>query len=608
VTDMPPEREDQSPWAKLRRRKVGQWGILYAAGAWGFLQGLEYVTDTFHWPDVVQQSATLALLIGLPVVLVVAWYHGDQGRQRVSAVELTIITLLFLVGGGIFWLYDRASDTPPPAAAVLAPPAVTPRASAVASDRSIAVLPFVNMSGDPDNEYFSDGISEEILNVLAGTPELRVAARTSSFSFKGKAMEVPEIADALKVRMVLEGSVRRQGDKVRITAQLIDAQDGFHVWSQTYDRKLEDIFAIQDEIARAIGEELKVKIAGSARAGKGAGATPNLASHDLYLRGMALWHTRGEQQLWDAIAAFEEAAALDPRSAQAFAGLALAYSVVGSYSARVPFDETLARARNAAEMALALDPTLPEAYAALGSVAGTGGDRRSTSVALLERAVDLRPSFATAHQWLGTLLVTSGDLAGGLASLERATMVDPRSPIIADNHAKVLLSLGRNDEARARCLQALDFAPTFAGCLRNASMAGLFSGDFEAARPLLERFVSAENPSAGAQATELLDALTGRADRHAFARRLADFPINSDLDRGSGNALPGDVVPAVLMLLGERELALDYLERLAGVPNGYAEWTITLPVLDPIRCEPRFVAVVERLKTTDPHAAKVCAG
>jgi len=604
---MPPEREDQGPWAKLRRRKVGQWGILYAAGAWGFLQGLEYVTDTFHWPDVVQQSATLALLIGLPVVLVVAWYHGDQGRQRVSAVELTIITLLFLVGGGIFWLYDRASDTPPPAAAVLAPPAVTPRTSAVASDRSIAVLPFVNMSGDPDNEYFSDGISEEILNVLAGTPELRVAARTSSFSFKGKAMEVPEIADALKVRMVLEGSVRRQGDKVRITAQLIDAQDGFHVWSQTYDRKLEDIFAIQDEIARAIGEELKVKIAGPARAGKGAGATPNLASHDLYLRGMALWHTRGEQQLWDAIAAFEEAAALDPRSAQAFAGLALAYSVVGSYSARVPFDETLARARNAAEMALALDPTLPEAYAALGSVAGRGGDRRSTSVALLERAVDLRPSFATAHQWLGTRLVTSGDLTGGLASLERATMLDPRSPIIADNHAKVLLSLGRNDEARARCLQALDFAPTFAGCLINASMAGLFSGDFEAARPLLERFVSAENPSAGAQATELLDALTGRADRHAFARRLADFPINSDLDRGSGNALPGDVVPAVLMLLGERELALDYLERLAGVPNGYAEWTITLPVLDPIRCEPRFVAVVERLKTTDPHAAKVCA-
>jgi TolB-like protein/tetratricopeptide (TPR) repeat protein len=595
------------PWAKLRRRKVGQWGIVYAAGAWGFLQGLEYVTDTFHWPDAILQSATLALLIGLPVVLVIAWYHGDQGRQRVSAAELTIITLLFLLGGGIFWLYDRAGDAPPSASVALAPPLATAGTAARVSDRSIAVLPFVNMSGDPDNEYFSDGISEEILNVLAGTPELRVAARTSSFSFKGKAMEVPEIADALKVRMVLEGSVRRQGDQVRITAQLIDAQDGFHVWSQAYDRRLEDIFAIQDEIARAIGEELKVKIAGSGRVGQGSGGPPNLASHDLYLRGMALWHTRGEQELWDAIAAFDEAAALDPKSAQAFAGLALAYSVVGGYSARVPFDETVARARNAAEMALALDPTLPEAYAALGNAASYGGDRQLTSIALLKRAIDLRPSFATAHQWLGTKLMTNGDLAGGLASLERASTLDPRSPIIADNHASVLLSLGRNEEARARCLEALDFAPTFAGCLRIASMAGLYLGDYEAARPLLERFVSAENPSAGAQATELVDALAGSTDRQAFARRISDFPINSNLDRGSGNALAGDVVTAVLMLLGERELALDYLERLAGIPNGFADWTIMLPVMDPIRCEPRFVAVVERLKTTDPHAAKVCA-
>jgi adenylate cyclase len=608
VTDAS-EGVQEGPWAKLRRRKVGQWGILYAAGAWGFLQGLEYVTDTFHWPDAIQQSATLALLIGLPVVLVIAWYHGDQGRQRVSAAELTIITLLFLLGGGIFWLYDRASDTPSSATAVPVPPGVEPGPSLPVSDRSIAVLPFVNMSGDPGNEYFSDGISEEILNVLASTPELRVAARTSSFSFKGKAIEVPEIADALKVRMVLEGSVRRQGDQVRITAQLIDAQDGFHVWSQTYDRKLEDIFAIQDEIARAIGEELKVKIAGPARSGQGPGPPQNLAAHDLYLRGMALWHTRGEQELWDAIAAFEEAAALDPESAQAFGGLALGYAVVGGgYSARVPVAETLARARDAAEMALALDPMLPEAYAALGNAAAYDFDRRSTSIALLKRAIDLRPSFATAHQWLGTRLMTSGDLAGGLASLERASTLDPRSPIIADNHASVLLGLGRNDEARARCLEALEFAPTFSGCLRIAGLASLMSGDLEAAQPLLERFVSAENPSAGAQATELLDALTGRRDPHAFARQLADFPINSNLDRASGNAFPGDLILAILVLLGERELALDYLERLAEEPAGFADWAIPWPMMDSIRCEPRFMAVVEKLRTIDPHAAKVCAG
>jgi tetratricopeptide (TPR) repeat protein len=204
-------------------------------------------------------------------------------------------------------------------------------------------------------------------------------------------------------------------------------------------------------------------------------------------------------------------------------------------------------------------------------------------------------------------MVGGGNLQEGLASLERASTLDPRSPIIAANHALALLSLGRNDEAMARCLEALEFAPRFPGCLRVASFISLLSGDFETARPLLERFVSAKKPSAGALATELVDALTGRADRKAFARRLADFPINSDLDPASGNAFPGDVVLWFLMLLGERELSLDYLERLAAEPDGYADITIMLPVMDPIRCEPRFAAVVERLKTTDPHAAKVCA-
>jgi tetratricopeptide (TPR) repeat protein len=248
---------------------------------------------------------------------------------------------------------------------------------------------------------------------------------------------------------------------------------------------------------------------------------------------------------------------------------------------------------------------LPEAYAALGNVA-QAELRQATGMALLKRAIDLRPSFSTAHHWLGNVMVGSGNLLEGLASLERASTLDPRSPIIAANHALALLSLGRMDEAKARCLKALEFAPRFPGCLRASSLASLLSGDVEGARPLLERFVSARKPSAGALATELVDALAGHTDRHAFARRLAAFPINSDLDPTSGNPFPGDVVLWFLMLLGERELSLDHLERLAAEPNGYADITIMLPVMDPIRCEPRFAAVVQRLKTTDPHAPKVC--
>jgi adenylate cyclase len=606
LANTPTKQDLESPWTRLRRRKVVQWGIVYAAGAWGFLQGLGYVTATFHWPDRIQQFATLALLIGLPIVLVTAWYHGDRGQQRISAAELIIISLLFLVGGGIFWRYERASQAPSQATASLAQKDVASRAPVVVSDKSIAVLPFVNMSGDPANEYFSDGIAEEILNVLAGTPELQVAARTSSFSFKGKSLEVPEIAAALKVRMVLEGSVRKQGETVRITAQLIDARNGFHVWSQTYDRKLEDIFAIQSEIARAIGDELKVKIGGATQPVESPGGTRNPAAHDLYLRGMTLWHMRGERELWEAIESFEKATTLDPEFAEAYAGRALAYSVVIGYSARVSAAETFARARDAAEQALALDPLLPEAYAALGNIAVTEL-RRQTAVALLRRAITLRPSFATAHQWLGNALMSNGNPAGALTSLERATALDPRAPVIAENHAWVLMVLGRNDEAKALCQESLSIASTYAGCLGIVGIASLLSGDYETARTMLERNAAAENPGASAQAPALIDALTGRTDPHAFATRLAASRVNSNRDPTSGNALFGYYVPAVLMVLGERELALRYVEYLADDPGGNADWSIALPVMDPIRCEPRFVAVVEKLKTTDPRAARICA-
>ena len=232
-------------WTRLRRRKMVQWGLVYVAAAWGFLQGLEYVSESFHWPEHLRQIALLALLIGLPVVLVLAWYHGERGEQRVRRTEFAIITLLFLTGGAVFWYYDRASDTtttsaPPPPTTVVA-----------ATDRSIAVLPFVNMSPDKEQEYFADGISEELINLLAQVPELRVIARTSSFSFKGKELGIAEIARKLNVANVLDGSVRKSGDKLRITAQLIRASDSSNLWSETYERPLDNIFAMQDEIAAA---------------------------------------------------------------------------------------------------------------------------------------------------------------------------------------------------------------------------------------------------------------------------------------------------------------------------------------------------------------------
>ena len=616
--------------SELKRRNVIRMAGLYLVGAWLLTQVSATVLPLFNAPIWMPRGVVIALAIGFIPAMIFAWVfeltpdglkrdaevRPDESIAPQTARRMERLIIAMFALALIFFGFDKFVLAPKREAALVETTSKTVAAKTVANidaeknkinPRSIAVLPFTNMSGDAANEYFSDGISEEILNVLASTPELQVAARTSSFSFKGKNIEIPEIAKELSVRMVLEGSVRKQGNKVRITAQLIDASNGFHMWSETYDRDLKDIFAIQDEIAKAIGEQLKVKMTGISKPGEPASSTKNLEAYDLYLRGMALWHTRKEQALWDAVKLFEQATALDPSFAEAYAGLALAYAVIGDYSNRLPFAESLPRARDFAERAIALNPELPEPYAALANVA-MAEYRWSTADALLNRAIALRPSFATAHQWRGNLLRSEGDLAGGLAFLERASALDPRSRVVAQNHAFILRTLGRNADAKARCLQLLTFAPDYGVCHGEIAMNELAIGNFPGARAAIEKQAEIDNPNASGKGTELIDALNGHSDKRALAQRYAALPINSKLDLASKNLFEGFDMPAVLMLLGERELALANLERLVGNLGGTAEWAVVLPALDPIRCEARFVAVVKKLKTTDPHFAKVCGG
>jgi adenylate cyclase len=607
VSNSPTEVQGESMWERLRRRKVVQWGIAYAAGAWGLLQGLSYLAGIFPMPGKLQPLATIALAAGLPVVLVVAWYHGDRGQQRVTGAELAIITLLFLLGGGLFWRYDHVVESPGPVKGGVGPTAGSahaPATTAAAPPNSIAVLPFVNMSGDPSNEYFSDGVSEEILNVLAQAPELQVAARTSSFTYKGKPAEAPEIARELKVRMLLEGSVRRQEDKVRITAQLIDAQTGFHVWSETYDRELKDIFAIQDEIARAIGEKMKVEVVGAAQSASGGRAPTSPEAHDHYLRGLALWQLRREDSLWKAVDEFNRAIAVDPGYAPAYGGLALVYAVIPDYTARISYEDAYARGTDAAEMALALDPSLPESYAALGNIA-ISQRRRTLGQALLQRAIALRPSFATAYQWLGTGVASGGDPETGLASLERASVLDPRSLIVAENHAYLLIALGRYEDAIARCRKSLEFTADFGLCMLDIGNAEIMRGRPEAARPMLVRAAEVNNRSAVPLVTEVVEALSGRGDKRAVARRLAGFSARSFVEQDSGNIFSTQDVPQLLMALGMPEMALDYIERHADDP-GPIDWAVGLAALDPIRCEPRFQAVEKKLNIVDVRARGMC--
>ncbi|MDH5177565.1 MAG: hypothetical protein OEX15_12975, partial [Gammaproteobacteria bacterium] len=248
-------------WDTLRRRKVVQWGLLYVAGAWSFLQGVEFLRDTYSWPLQIQQLATLAALIGLPIVLVIAWYHGDRGAQNITTAEIAIITLLLLIGGGALAYYQRNvaddAEAPPATKTTTAPPAAQGQPDA---RPSLAVLPFVDLSQAKDQEYLGDGLAEEILNQLAQVPALRLVGRTSSFSFKGKDADLQTIGSKLGVAHLLDGSVRKSGDRIRITAQLVAAADGTQLWSRAYDRNLTDVFAIQDEIARDVATALSVKL------------------------------------------------------------------------------------------------------------------------------------------------------------------------------------------------------------------------------------------------------------------------------------------------------------------------------------------------------------
>ncbi len=585
--------------ARLKQRKLVQWALAYVAAAFALLQGIDIFAQRFDWPGLIERGVLIAVCIGFFAVLVIAWYHGERGAQKVSGTELLLLALLLAIGGGLLWKFAPGGA----GTASVASAGDRARQSVSADRHSIAVLPFVNMSGDKNNEYFSDGVSEEILNVLAEIPQLKVAARTSSFSFKGSKDSVPQIARLLGVRMVLEGSVRKQGDRVRITAQLIDARTGYDLWSQNYDRELKDIFAVQDEIARSVGEELKLRMVGKGKVDHR--GTQNVQAYDLYLRGLSLWQERTEDSLWSAKDTFEKAIAKDPKFAQAWGGLALVYAVLPEYTAKISHEQAMALGRKAAERALVLDPTMPEPYAALGQFERYA-QHQDTALALTERALALRPSFATAHHWLGTILVPSGEIERGLAASRRATELDPRSVVDASNYASMLMIAGRNADAIAACKPTLEYAPDSVLCYPIIGMAYLVQGDLKQARHYYHLFVAHWNPKESGEVDALFDALAGRGDRQVIAVQLSNVTTDVWNDPNSGMPFSNLDIPPMLVLLGDKELVYQFIARQEPGTFSTLAWTLLMPVMDPVRCDPRFQGPLKKAGLRDLRAEKIC--
>jgi TolB-like protein/Flp pilus assembly protein TadD len=433
--------------AEIKRRRVGKVAIAYGAVAWAVTEAASVVLPALYVPEWAMTFLVIFLLVGFPIAMVLAWVFdvGAAGIERTEPLPgappqmqfrtraaFGVVVVVAMAGLG-YLLYERGLG----------------RAEAAGSPSSIAVLPFANLSGDASKDYFSDGMSEELLNLLARVPGLKVAARTSAFAYKGRNVDVRAVGKELGVETVLEGSVRQSGDQVRITAQLIDAESGFHIWSETYDRRMADIFTVQDEIATAIVYKLKIELAPKEQqlAQRDAAPTQNVAAYEFYLQARAIWKRRGEDNLRRAVELYQSALARDPGFARAHAALASAYVVLPGYTIEDGDEEKyLPMAEQSARQALALDPKIGEAHAVLAQVNSERGNLLDAESGFFF-AISLEPNEPTPHHWYSILLQKVGRLDAALEQARRAYELDPSAPVLAYNLANVYLMRGEDEQA-----------------------------------------------------------------------------------------------------------------------------------------------------------------
>ncbi len=484
MADAPTERDEEGPWARLRRRKVVQWGLAYAAGAWALLQVIGFAADAFHWPDVIKQLSMLTLGVGLPVAITLAWYHGDRGEQSVTRVELAVLTLLLFLGGGVLWLYkDRTA--PQPATVKSVPAARDQAPSVVASDPrpSIAVLPFANMSPDKDQEFFSDGLSEQMLDLLAKVPQLRVIARTSSFSFKSKEVDAATIARTLGVSHLLEGSVRKSGNRLRISAKLVRASDSSQLWSETYDRNLEDVFKIQDEIAGAVVEQLRITMLGTAMP---ASQATNPAAFADYMRARQLYRSSTKESLEQASALLERVVAVDDKYGPGWRLLAETYSA-RAWVGFVPLHEGFAKARAAIQRAIDIDPSDAAAIALLASLTRAYDLNLPETARLLKRALSISARDETVLAAAGALTQAIGDGPRTIAIYEELVRVDPLNGEAWTDLGFAYIIFGRHADAIAAFRKSLELEPDAVFTHENLGEALMFAGDLDGALAEMQR-------------------------------------------------------------------------------------------------------------------------
>lgn len=547
MSETSPKKRTGNLWAELKRRRVIRVVIVYVVASWLAISAAETLLPNLNLPD---WSVTLVIafvVLAFPIVLALAWIFdiGPKGIEITPASTAVVDEPL---------VSPKVIEPPPPTVAPAKP------ADATDDRRSIAVLPFVNMSGDLENEYFSDGIAEEILNLLTKLPQLRVASRTSSFLFKGERINIPEVGANLGVNTILEGSVRRAQDRVRITAQLIEVHTDSHLWSETYDRELKDVFAIQDDIARSIVAALEVTLTPKDRRAIQNVATSNVKAYDYYLRGRKYFYEFTRRQFHNANRMFLSAIEQDPNYALAYAGMADVYSLL--YQWADSSKENIAKADAASIKAITLDPDLAEAHAARGTALAIN-NRHEEAERAFENAILLNPGLYEPYYFYGRDCLSAGKFEKAARLFNEACKIRPEDYQAPSFLAMAYAELGREKEQKETYRRALECVEKHIDLHPDDGRALSFG-----AYALVEQ---------------------GQPDR---ARQWSERALDADRDEP---AIMYNVA-CTYSLLGELDRAIELLNRSIEQGYGHRAWLSHDPDLAPLREDPRFKQLLEKLK------------
>jgi serine/threonine-protein kinase len=582
-------------FAELKRRNVYKVAVAYAIAAWLLIQAASILFPTFEAPPWVMKIFVTVVMLGFPIALVLAWAFEltpegikraedvdlsksitrKTGRKLTLAVVAVAIVALALLIMQLVGKRNASLNT-------------TAQSGVAIPEKSIAVLPFENLSGSAENAYFTEGIQEEILTRLAKVADLKVISRTSTARYKSSPDDLRDIAKQLRVANILEGSVQRSADQVRVNVQLINAETDAHLWADTFDRKLTDVFAIESEIAKTIADTLQAKLTGSERNAIAAQPTQNTEAHQLYLKGRYLWNRRTDENLKKALAYFQQAAEKDPSYALAYAGMADSCTLIPLYAAGTP-QEYLPRARAAAQKALELDGMLAEAHTSLGYVLFFNFEL-AASMKEFERAIELDPNYPTAHQWYAAgPLLAAGQFDHAIAEAKRAVELDPVSPIIHAELGTVYMTARRYNDALEELRNTVQMYPEFYWAHRFLGLALELKGATSDAIAEYKKALELSDDPLVLAFVAHAEANTGRQNeaRQILARLT---------EAAKTRYVPAYAFAVIHLGLGEKDQALDWLEKAARDHGGRNINLIKVePYLDSLRGDPRFEALVSKI-------------